>query len=222
MAVEYQSKRYIFTKPAKVDLFGDSYQTEQGMEADDIQTRFLFNYYHDLESVLWVLVHYILTHVPAATAPDQESLSHLRSMQNKWSELFNVTIEGNNPRTQHMVHNLLAYIGRGLPTHATIADLLIPLRFNGALCEAYTQLEQQPPLEEHNWRWPAECFEPNVYADFVRLFNMSLERYDAAKPGIVPMAISISRLKAEIAKRVSEGGDNGSASKKLKLAWDNA
>lgn len=91
MAVEYGTRRYSFVSELP----------------DGRAATFAFNFYHDIESLLWVFAHYVLTRLPSVASSasrlreTSEHITQLHDIERLQSKLFDFTSVGTPFRTLH-------------------------------------------------------------------------------------------------------------------------
>ncbi|KAL1707285.1 hypothetical protein EV121DRAFT_199598 [Schizophyllum commune] len=102
-AIEVQARQYEHTNGGpRIDL--RSLRDTQYKSEDDPCRNFAFNPYHDLESALWMAIHFVIFKMPKSilsgdAARAEEAASVLRKYANV---LFTYAIDGSRSRTLHM------------------------------------------------------------------------------------------------------------------------
>ncbi|KAH7098318.1 hypothetical protein BKA62DRAFT_832664 [Auriculariales sp. MPI-PUGE-AT-0066] len=176
MAVEYQAASYLFLRSR-----GDDEKSESSITLEDGREMFLFNYYHDLESVMWVHYHYFLTHVLPISDEELKTVGDkFRRLKSLEIELFNTDTSGNASRSfiisVYQVSELRGKI-RNLQFHGGITDLAMGLDMNAHLRNAYIHLEdvKRGIRIENAMRWPDEDFQDKPYNEYIDLLNKGID-----------------------------------------------
>lgn len=165
MAAEYHARRYLFWPKAS------------STESQSAPPKFVFNYYHDLESVFWAFLYYLFTHVSLwNTQGTPETLNALKCEQLQY---FGVGCAKSSHRQNAITSaphpNWFEFLkDQGL--HASVLEhLSAPLQLDCCLREAYQILESDTPLDSTHW--DDECFSVDVYNMFVDAFQDTLDGF---------------------------------------------
>lgn len=167
MAVEYQTRRYWFKPNENAACHSD--------KPPRTPVAFVFNYYHDLESIFWVFLYYIFTHVSLFGEGTDETL---KDLMEEWVRLFEITDGKSTDR--------LKSITTTPPTHwvslfwrtkwyTSVWPLAYcPLQVHSVLRLAYRALEANEP--EDGAHWDEGHFSTEVYETFLDAFQAALNR----------------------------------------------
>ncbi|KAH7098320.1 hypothetical protein BKA62DRAFT_713726 [Auriculariales sp. MPI-PUGE-AT-0066] len=176
MAVEYQAAKYLFLRQS------DKEKSEPGISLAAHRKMLLFNYYHDLESVMWVHYHYFLTHVLPISDEELKTVGDkFRRLKSLEIEVFNTDTSGNASRQRIIsAYQLLELRGEicDLQFHGGITDLAMGLDMNARLRDAYTRLEDVKRgirIGENGMRWPDGDFQDEPYNEYIDLLNKGID-----------------------------------------------
>ncbi|KAJ6620770.1 hypothetical protein B0H10DRAFT_1945821 [Mycena sp. CBHHK59/15] len=200
MSVEYQAGRYLYrphrlpdyaAQSFKFDVMVDDEATEDEGQGElqlegekcaddtrDVPLRGLsYNFYHDLESVIWLYIWFVFDRAPISTLPSSIHPDALRDALNVAAQLFDGNING-NPERQFLIEwaapdswNKLA------PLYKNKTPILLPFcsqviaRFVGANVELQ---DDGPDLE--TLRWPLDAFTISPYTHFIAFLTNTFSK----------------------------------------------
>ncbi|KAK7468980.1 hypothetical protein VKT23_003478 [Stygiomarasmius scandens] len=188
MAAEYQSHDYLFLKESVKHRKGRVFTETKSPSQTNIA--FVFNFYHDLESIFWVCLWFLVYRPPevvytAIQNVDGTFKANLSSLANKY---LSCGVGGNSER-----NNLLLF-DRHMDS---LQDLLLDgcgyqkCRFLvhmteviAIMKEAYTKLENSDPRH-----WSLQDFEVTWHKEVIQIFQVVLE---ALPEGPLPVRRIIS------------------------------
>ncbi|KDQ23088.1 hypothetical protein PLEOSDRAFT_1108721 [Pleurotus ostreatus PC15] len=149
-------------------------------------TKVSFNFYHDLESLIWVYVWFLFNHVPTsllvADKGFQKAAKSLRASASRWGL----------PRGMARTEGIL---GDDWVIPRPLLEEVRPVVIRQSFASAQRELQKQEP-DKHRRRWPREFFKDTPYTGFRDYIATHFESLTS-----LPV-ISLS----EIIKPESEGG----------------
>ncbi|KAG7093463.1 hypothetical protein E1B28_007139 [Marasmius oreades] len=170
MAVEYARGTYLYT-------FEDSPYPWTGSFATlplsvDVDTRVIFNYYHDVESVawiyLWFLYHCFPSPIYGVLTPNKQA--ELCKLYEGW-EYFQDKVD---QRVDIIDRHLMWTLVRNLRSiYEEYEDFVTPLALFLDLKQAYQKLEkepQQPRTQDSCFHWPRSLFSLELYEIYIARF----------------------------------------------------
>ncbi|EIW79661.1 hypothetical protein CONPUDRAFT_106308, partial [Coniophora puteana RWD-64-598 SS2] len=103
MAVEYQERRYIFNPIANRRKPMDVVKFQQPR---NIPRPFAYNFYHDLESLMWLYIWFMIYHPPVHCVPESklDSGASAEALLAVGDEYFSCGIDGSIPRYKMLEH----------------------------------------------------------------------------------------------------------------------
>ncbi|KAG6915560.1 hypothetical protein DXG01_010965 [Tephrocybe rancida] len=219
MAVEYQQQEHLFYPPMNATVFHKVFEDLlMGRKPDPkipIRPPFRFNFYHDLESVFWIYVHFLHHLFPKNSVPnDDESLDIIA--QSARQSIY-CGVEGATLRTMVITHTAVR-IGVMLqdffPNHLY---LLSALEFAEDMAKSYTAVESSQPVivGDTPQYWSLEFFTSDPYNKIISQFQSILDVIvDRSKAdGDVPaLLLDLHRRK----RKGTRGGEEQDRAKKPK------
>ncbi|KAI0040043.1 hypothetical protein FA95DRAFT_1550163 [Auriscalpium vulgare] len=167
MATEYQARQYSFLPPEEEIM---SFSEEIVSLPED---EFLFNFYHDLESVFWIFAWFIHYRPPAITL--QNKSEHVfEKVRTSATALFSNDVQGNSARGSLVVGGRPTNIYRSLkPLYGDLKWLLSGANVVENLKLAYEDLEKKP---RKDGTWGADCFTIQPYSAMKTRFSKLLSK----------------------------------------------
>jgi hypothetical protein len=157
--------------------------------------RLIYNYLHDLESVIWVFYEYWLSHVCLPLPPSTPELLHkLERLLQLRSRFFDHGVQGSgirqafilSPETYSILDRLVE-----LDLHHHAILLAQPV-LNVPLHRAYTALEQHIPTEKTGWLWDEADFNKSPYVRIFYYLQGAEDSYIAqSRAESLPLAMSV-------------------------------
>ncbi|KAL1665856.1 hypothetical protein GGF50DRAFT_51783 [Schizophyllum commune] len=165
-AIEVQAREYEHTNGGpRIDL--RSLRDTQYKSEDDPCRNFAFNPYHDLESALWMAIHFVIFKMPKPilsgdAARAEEAASVLRKYANV---LFTYAIDGSRSRTLHMkdmrLTQALFDALHKIDIKSPVPNIIVLIQ---SLRDAYAELEK--PDARTLWLPNGRCiFHPDLFKD---------------------------------------------------------
>ncbi|KAF9020602.1 hypothetical protein BDZ89DRAFT_1072116 [Hymenopellis radicata] len=138
MAVEYQALRHHFLK--KPDM--EKQPSMQDLEDEEHQNSwFRFNFLHDLESVLWILLSHLLTTVPNCLhADDKDTVARHKAVLELYDQLFDGSLKGSMER-QEFIRNIADSVMDGFSDAKRMLEALYKKANASPLCKIMTAFQ---------------------------------------------------------------------------------
>ncbi|TRM66865.1 hypothetical protein BD626DRAFT_396660 [Schizophyllum amplum] len=181
VAVEVQSRRYCFEDTGDI-------RDEEGPEdvADKSDEHFSFNYYHDLESALWMAIDFVVRkisqkHISGDPAVAAEATSKLREYA---ALLFTTEIRGSATRLLHITYKMQTkklyrairdIYGKDTPISETIAVIQDLQKANTRLQAA--AVTRQHKMENGRIVFDHEIFDDDIYHTLETTFRKISHHY---------------------------------------------
>ncbi|KAF9032654.1 hypothetical protein BDZ89DRAFT_1063276 [Hymenopellis radicata] len=190
MAVEYQVGRHLFELPRVL------VRIRHGKPPPPDQVDwFKFNFLHDLESVIWIYLWFLLETLPESFTP-AEVVRHKKPILSLYHMLFDGSLRGSADRRMFMEH-CATVKGREYKevisalTEVHGVDSMIPKALQAFQCLAgcYGAVESSKPLfpeSPHMTHWDRKVFLHEFYEDihfyFMDVHEQMKEKTDTALP----------------------------------------
>ncbi|KAF9010406.1 hypothetical protein BDZ89DRAFT_1078134 [Hymenopellis radicata] len=185
MAIEYQALRHYFIKGPDVSMeMYESMEDVRDEQEDQQNSWFQFNFLHDLESVLWILLSHLLTTVPNCLhADDKDTVKRHKAVLGLYDELFDGSLQGSVER-QGFIRNITEPVKGGFSNAKRVLEALYEKANASPLCEimtafrylvrcGYTRVESTVPrvaAGQTSPYWDPVHFKHKFYLDIHDLF----------------------------------------------------
>ncbi|KAI0053125.1 hypothetical protein FA95DRAFT_1674534 [Auriscalpium vulgare] len=161
MAMEYQARQYFFL-PNPDNIFSAK------------PVEFIFNFYHDLESVFWIFVYFIHFRPPITLQDKPEEL--VETVRQSAIQYLSDNIQGNSSRYALVALGTYHLCSQLAPLYGDESWLLSGVQVVHTLRSAYRVLENMPMSDG---RWNEDCFTSQPYSDIMkRLSKLMPEHVD--------------------------------------------
>ncbi|KAG5642550.1 hypothetical protein DXG03_002589, partial [Asterophora parasitica] len=187
MAAEYQDRRHYFVprRPSKsrerrarlsaMVPFGKK-------AAKSTPSKFFtFNFYHDLESVFWILFWFLHHRIPIAISEDEDHIrQHINSVAASAQELIYCGITGTPGRAQLVREDedtLMARLQCLMDLYGPLAGVVLPAMMLLDVTDAYQAIESTTPVRGADGapkHWNAALFTEVPYREVEEGFNKLL------------------------------------------------
>lgn len=186
MAVEYQERRYIFNPIANRRKPMDVVKFQQPR---NIPRPFAYNFYHDLESLMWLYIWFMIYHPPVHCVPESklDSGASAEALLAVGDEYFSCGIDGSIPRYKMLEHGwdtieLLMYEAPVEIVYDKCRFLLAGLDTITHISQAYRELERFATSDNRSTphlAWRADQFSTGIYRKFRDVFQTVLDMKEA-------------------------------------------
>ncbi|KAI5899504.1 uncharacterized protein SCHCODRAFT_02742586 [Schizophyllum commune H4-8] len=188
-AIEVQARQYEHTNGRPLINLRALNDRRSKPEEDPFE-KFAFNPYHDLESALWMAIHFVILKMPKSilsgdAARAEEAASVLRAYAN---QLFTYAVDGSRSRTMHMTDmRLTQALFDAL--HKIYDKSLVPnvVVLIQSLRDAYAELEKPNArimrLPNGRCIFHPDLFQDDIYEEFEQTFREIRDHY-LEQPGM--------------------------------------